>query len=97
MIRRDIMGAVDEKLCYERHETIKNNQAKIHNELDTLEKRLDAVEDSVAKLSSTIEVILKRNIFDKILIAALAGMVLLFMVLLFGTANIIKLINVLAG
>lgn len=91
------MGAVDEKLCYERHETIKNNQAKIHNELDTLEKRLDAVEDSVAKLSSTIEVILKRNIFDKILIAALAGMVLLFMVLLFGTANIIKLINVLAG
>lgn len=91
------MGAVDEKLCSERHETIKNNQAKIHNELDALEKRLDAVEDSLAKLSSIIEVISKRNIFDKILIAALAGMVLLFLVLLFGTANIIKLVNVLTG
>ena len=91
------MGAVDEKLCHERHETIKNNQAKIHNELDALEKRLDAVEESLAKLSSTIEVIVKKNIFDKILIAALAGMVLLFLILLFGTANIIKLVNVLAG
>jgi len=87
------MGTVDEKLCHERHEAIKTNQEKIHNKLDSHEKRLDAVEDSLIKLSSTIEVIVKKNVFDKILIAALAGMVLLFLILLFGAGNIIKLVN----
>lgn len=87
------MGTVDEKLCYEKHVTIKSTQERIINELDAHEKRLDSIEEELIRLNSTIVIITKKNIFDKILIAALAGMVLLFMILLIGAANVIKLIG----
>lgn len=91
------MESVDEKLCYVRHEAIRSNQERIDTRLEQCEKRLDFIEDELIKIKSIVESTGKKSIFDKLLIVSLAGMVLLFMILLVGAANVIRFIDLVRG
>jgi uncharacterized membrane protein len=87
------MGAVDEKLCDERHKVIEKNEEATRERLNNHSDRLKSVEEAIIVLTEMQKAQAKRDIFDKILIVSLAIMAVCFLIVIIGYANAMKVME----
>lgn len=87
------LGEFNQELCNEKHKTATENANKQERRLNEHSRRMDIMEEAIIKLTNMCDQISKKDIFDKILIVTLAGMILIILIVIVGMANALKILE----